>query len=145
VVSRGKPSRKRGGGRATDALLPSAAVPSRGVPRYKRVERDLLIEIAGAIGELSDPRVAGITVTRVELSEDLQFARVFVRAALDGSVAEKAMMQSLRSAKGRIRGEVGRVMALRKAPELRFMYDRGLEAAERVDEILAEIRGEQEN
>jgi ribosome-binding factor A len=153
MVSRGRTPKKRGAegrarrdgaGSAAQGLLPSAAVPSRGVPRHKRLERDLLIEVAGALGELSDPRLAGVTVTRVELSEDLQFARIYVRAAYDGKVAEKALMASLRAAKGRVRGEVGRVLALRKAPELRFMYDRGLEAAERVDAILAEIRGERE-
>lgn len=133
--------RKRRGDAAAD-LIPGLAIPDRGVPRRLRVERELHEELVAAVGSLRDPRIAVATITRVQMTDDLSFARVWVRAGLDGQDDREAMMKGLKRATGRIRGHLGRVLQLRAAPDLKFLYDDGLEAAERVNELLAEIASE---
>lgn len=111
------------------------------VKRSDRVASEMYEELAMSVGALSDPRVHGARVTRVALTDDLRFARVFVRLEVDGEdlAARKKLLQGLTSASGKLRGEVTRTLGLRHAPELRFFYDDGLEAASRVEEILREI------
>ncbi len=134
--------RKRRKGKA--GMLPEVAAPSRGVPRRLRVERDLHERLAVALRHLRDNRVNGAVITRVELTDDLAFARIYVRSPLDQDVEPKALIHTLKLASSRLRREVGRGMALRKAPELRFIHDSGLEAAERVEALLEEIRQDDE-
>lgn len=136
-MSRRRNRKGRGAG-----ILPEAAVPSRGVPRRLRVERDLHEQLAGALRGLRDNRVKGAIITRVVLTDDLAFARIYVRAPLEVEVEPEALIKTLESASSRLRREVGRGMALRKAPELRFIHDSGVEAAERVEALLAEIAEE---
>ncbi|MEM6790429.1 MAG: ribosome-binding factor A [Myxococcota bacterium] len=155
---------KTGGGGIDPTILPASAVPTmRGAPRRDRVERDLVEALTGALGGLRDPRLGGrVTVTRVELTDDLSFARVYVRppagsppspyadAAADHSSASGAtppgardMMRGLDAATGRLRTEVAQALGLRRAPDLKFVYDRGQENAARVEALLAEIRADE--
>lgn len=121
----------------TSSFLPELAAPERGAPRRLRVERDLRDLLAGALGGLSDPRLTGVAITRIELTDDLSYARIYVRSSLGGD--ERALMRGLTAATGRLRADVSQQLQLRRAPELRFFYDRGVEHAERVDELLREI------
>ncbi len=138
-MSRRRDRKPRGGG-----LLPETAIPNRGVPRRLRVERDLHQRLVVAMRQLRDERVSQAIITRVEMTHDLAFARIYVRAPLDGAVEPRTLVQALELATSRIRREVGKGMALRKTPELRFIHDTGVEAAERVEALLAEIRTEDE-
>ncbi len=144
--------RRRGGGRSGRreggaGILPASAVPTRGAPRRLRVERDLHDLLVGVLGALSDPRLSGLRITRVQLTDDLSFARIFVRELLledESSGREDDIMRGFEAASGRIRGQVAHALQLRRAPELRFVYDHGQDNADRVDELLAEIRAEQD-
>jgi ribosome-binding factor A len=95
--------------------------------------------------DLEDPRLAGVSVSRVQMTDDLQLVRVFVHKhgeiPLDG---QRAILRGLRSASGRLRRSMGQVLDLRYVPELKFFYDAGMDHARRVDELLAEIRDETE-
>ena len=139
--------RRRGSGRggkpspAAD-LLPDIAVPDPAVPRRLRVERDIHEQLATALRQMRDPRLSAVSITRVQLTDDLQFARVFVRLGVAAEVDSKELMRGLRSAGGRLRTHVSSKLALRRTPVLRFIYDTGVDAAERVEELLAEIRDE---
>lgn len=116
---------------------------SSGVKRSDRVAAELHEELALAVGALSDPRLLGARVTRVALTDDLRFARVFVRLETGDTPSTRAgLLRGLGSAAGKLRGEVTRTLSLRFAPELRFFYDEGVEAASRVDELLREIEQE---
>ncbi|HEU4537476.1 MAG TPA: 30S ribosome-binding factor RbfA [Polyangiaceae bacterium] len=79
------------------------------------------------------------------MPDDLQMARVFVRHETrgDDAGARRAMLSGLRAASGVLRREVGQALSLRYAPELRFLYDEGLDATTRVEVLLAEIASEQ--
>ena len=106
--------------------------------RSKRVADQLQRELAGLIGSaLKDPRVGLVTVTAVEVSRDLAYAKVFVSSIGEaGSRAE--LMAALQHASGFLRHEVGQAMRLRIVPELRFQYDETLERAARLEALIAQ-------
>lgn len=113
--------------------------------RSSRVASRVREELAGLLRDLSDPRIAGVLISRVEMSDDLQVAKVFVRHELgDGlaHAAQRSMLEGLEAAGGRLRREVARAVALRRVPTLRFLYDEGRDSAYRVEEILREIHSE---
>ena len=101
--------------------------------------RDVLAEVLGRV--VNDPRLRGLTVTNVEITDDLRMVRVGVRT-LETDVTEarrKEILKGLERALGVIRRELTARAQLRYAPELRFHYDAGGEAQTRIDELLAEI------
>jgi ribosome-binding factor A len=112
--------------------------------RRERLEAAMRAELAPLLGEVRDPRVgqAGLmTLTRVALTRDLSIARVGV-SFVGGEGDPEAALKALSRAAGFLRGEVGRRMGLRHAPELRFVHDRGSEYAAQIDALLREDGGE---
>lgn len=100
--------------------------------------RQVIAEVL-ARGELRDPRVGLVTVTRVAVSGDLSHARIAVAAP--GEEAERLRaLEGLASAAGFLRSRVARALPARTVPELHFELDRGLEHAARINAMLAEIR-----
>jgi ribosome-binding factor A len=96
-------------------------------------------ELAKLIPEkVRDPRVAAaglMTVTRVELTPDGRFARVgisFIGGAGDPAKAIAVLQKS----SAYMRGELGRRLAVKHPPELRFLLDRSGEHAARIDALL---------
>ena len=70
---------------------------------------------------------------------------MLVRHELGGELAvpaRRAMLAGLEAAGGRLRREVAKAVTLRRAPELRFLYDEGQDSAYRVEEILREIHAD---
>jgi ribosome-binding factor A len=114
------------------------------VKRAARVAELMHKELAALLRGLSDPRLTGAMITRVELTDDLQSAKVYVRAGHgnDDPGARRALVRGFEAASRRLRGELTRALSLRYAPTLRFYFDEGLEAASRVDELLREIEQE---
>ena len=110
------------------------------VKRATRVSQRLREELASALRELRDPRIAGAAVSRVEMTDDLQLAKVYVRRLEGDDGASKAMLKGLEAASGRLRRDVSRSLGLRYAPTLRFYYDDAPDAMNRVEEILREIK-----
>lgn len=113
--------------------------------RGARVAARVQEELAVLLRSLGDPRLQGVFISRVEMTDDLQTAKVFVRHEQAGALspgAQKSLLKGFESASGRLRKEVARAVALRRAPELRFIYDSGQDSAYRVEEILREIRVE---
>jgi ribosome-binding factor A len=111
--------------------------------RHERLADQIRIEVAEMIeGELRDPRIGFATVTRVELSPDLRYGRVLI-SVLGGEESRAETLQGLSSATGYVRREITRRLALRRAPEIVFILDRGEEEFEKVQKLLNEIkRGE---
>ncbi|MGD8895481.1 MAG: 30S ribosome-binding factor RbfA [Acidobacteriota bacterium] len=106
--------------------------------RAERLGGQIRNEVARMIAsDLKDPRLGFITVTRVELTSDLRYARVFV-GALGEEGDRGTSLTVLRKAAGFVRREIGRRLRIRFAPEIDFRYDRGLEATDRVARVLSE-------
>lgn len=113
------------------------------VKRATRVAGRLQEELSAAMRTLRDPRLQGVLVSRVEVTDDLQSAKVYVRREQGGDEKEvKAALKALGAAAGRLRTAVGQALALRYTPELRFFYDTSLDAVQRVEELLREVKDE---
>ena len=105
--------------------------------RSDRLAGEIRDEVARMVAsDLKDPRLGFITVTRVELTQDLRYARVYVGVLGEDATGESLVI--LRKAAGFVKREIGRRLRVRFAPEIDFRYDRGLEATERVARVLAE-------
>jgi ribosome-binding factor A len=92
---------------------------------------------------MRDPRLgAMVSVTDVEVTSDLSFARVYVSVLADGPETGK-VLEGLQHAAGFVRRELAPRLGLREVPELRFLLDTSLERGARVEELLKKIeRGE---
>lgn len=107
--------------------------------RPRRVAALIQETVAGALArDVKDPRVGFVTVTGVSVTPDA--AHATVRVSVLGSDEEKARaMEGLASATGFLRTCLARSLSLRVAPELTFELDRGIEHAQRIDQILGRI------
>lgn len=104
--------------------------------------RQVIAEVL--LTELRDPRIGFVTVTGVQVTNDLSVATVQV--SVMGEPAERdAALEGLNSAAGFLRGKVAKALSTRIIPELRFELDRGLEHAARINQILGELRQENES
>lgn len=90
--------------------------------------------------ELKDPRLGFVTITRVEMSKDLRFARVFF-SVLGKDEDYKRTREALDSALGFIRRLVAQRIRLRFAPEIIFREDRSSEYSVKIQQVLEEIKG----
>jgi len=108
--------------------------------RTERLGEEIREEVAHMItGELKDPRIGFVTVTRVDLGPDLRQARVYVGVLGTDKQREKSLT-GLKQAAGFMRRALGQRLRLRHTPELVFLYDEGLEASDRVARLLSEIQ-----
>ncbi|HEX6885194.1 MAG TPA: 30S ribosome-binding factor RbfA [Planctomycetota bacterium] len=97
-------------------------------PRVKaRIEARIQERVAYCVEfELKDPRATFITITRVEITDDLSSAKVFY--SVYGTEGEKSRTaHMLEDASGFVRKQVARVLRLRRVPALRWIYDDSVE------------------
>lgn len=87
---------------------------------------------------LNDPRIGFVTITAVDVSEDLHLAKIHYTVIGD-EAAKTSTSAGLESAKGFLRREIGRALTLRSVPEIAFFYDHSQEYGNRIDSILREI------
>lgn len=111
--------------------------------RPEQVGETLRQVVADALTRgLRDPRVGFVTVTRVEVSPDLSHARVYVAVPGDEAEQERSL-EGLRSASGYLRSLAAKVLTTRSVPELHIELDRGLQHANRINELLDGLRREE--
>jgi ribosome-binding factor A len=95
------------------------------------------------IYEVSDPRLAGVSVTDVSVDRELAFASVYV-SALEGSERAGEILDALNHARGYLRSELAHRIKLRTFPKLRFNWDSTFERAERIEQLIASLSVETE-
>ncbi len=107
--------------------------------RLARIDHEIQ-KILGALisQELTDPRLGFTTVTRCEVSDDLNHCKVFVSVIGDRHVARQTM-DALDHASRFLRGELGHRITLRHTPELQFVEDRSAERAIALAKTLREV------
>jgi ribosome-binding factor A len=110
-----------------------------GYSRADRVADQIRMEVADILmRRIKDPRVRSVTVTDVQLTNDLRIARIFVTAL--GSEAEtKDVFAGLNKASGFVRSELGRRLTLRYLPEVVFVKDVSGPRGDRVLQLLNEL------
>ena len=112
--------------------------------RIGRINEEMQRELAGLIRGLKDPRVQGmISVTAVETTPDLRYAKVYVSALEKETTAE--VLKGLKSAAGYLRREIGSALQLRYTPELQFVEDTSIETGNRIFKILRSLDIPEEN
>jgi len=94
------------------------------------------------IRDVKDPRVKGVTVTSVEVSGDLSYAKIYV--SLYGSEKEQdEAWKGLNSALGFLRSEIAKRVSLRVAPILSFHKDTSIAYGSHIEELLHKIKEEE--
>ena len=89
--------------------------------------------------EIKDPRLGFVTITLVEVSGDLRYARVFV-SVLGSEDEQKATSLVLERAVGYIRSEIGKRIRLRYTPEIIFKLDNSIERGTRIIKLMEEVK-----
>lgn len=90
--------------------------------------------------EVKDPRLSGlISITEVDVSPDLKYARVFV-SSLGGQEDKDNILELLANAAGFLRGELAKNLRMRYTPELDFQWDDSIEHGAHILEILDKIK-----
>ena len=89
--------------------------------------------------ELHDPGLGFVTITRVQVSPDLQHARVYY-TALGDDKARQSSDRALRRAIPFLRRQIGSRLRLKRVPELEFLYDQSIAGQDRIEQLLNEIR-----
>lgn len=119
---------------------------AREFKRADRVAQELQKEIAVILQrEVKDPRIGMVTVSDVEVTRDLAYAKVFVTFLFDNDqqYIDQAM-KGLEKAAPYIRTLVGKAMRLRIVPELRFVYDNTLIEGMRMSNLVSNVVREDE-
>ena len=103
--------------------------------RIGRINEEIQRELAALIPTVKDPRVSGmISVTAVEPTPDLKFAKIYISALDKGG--EEQVLRGLKSASGYLRRELGRSLNLRYTPELTFVRDDSINKGAHILEML---------
>jgi ribosome-binding factor A len=110
--------------------------------RANRVGEQMKKELSEIIGrKIKDPRIGFVTVTDVQVSGDLQQAKVYISVLGDEEQRENTL-KGLAKAKGFIRTEVGQRIRLRKTPEIIFEWDESMEYGNRINSILHQLQND---
>lgn len=110
--------------------------------RSNRVGEQMKKELGEIIGrKIKDPRIGFVTVTDVQVTGDLQQAKVFI-SVLGDNLQRENTLKGLAKAKGFIRSEIGQRIRLRKTPEITFEFDESIDYGNRIENLLYQIKEE---
>lgn len=108
--------------------------------RFERTEGEFQRMLAGAIGDMKDPRISKMTsVTRAELAKDMKTAKAYVSVFEDDSARQEETVEVLNSAQAAIGRNVSKHMSLRRIPKIRFILDKGIEQSVHIGKMLDEM------
>jgi ribosome-binding factor A len=107
-------------------------------------------QIRGELGtllsrEVHDPGIGFVTITRVQVTPDLQVARVFYTVLApsgDGGKARASSTRAIERATPFLRRQIGSRLRLKRVPELHFIYDESIAGQDRVEQLLNELRND---
>ncbi|MDR7481240.1 MAG: 30S ribosome-binding factor RbfA [Armatimonadota bacterium] len=110
-------------------------------PRAARLAEVIRTEVSAIIRTLRDPRIGFVSVTDVEVSQDLRHARIFV-SVLGDAAAKQRTMEGLEHATGYVRSLLGPRLGIRLVPEIVFRLDPSIERGVRITSLLRELAEE---
>jgi ribosome-binding factor A len=112
--------------------------------RPARVGEEIRGELSTLLsrGVVHDPGIGFITLTRVQVSPDLQQARVFY-TSLGDPRARKATAQALVRATPFLRRHIGGALRLRRVPEIDFRFDESIGHQARIEQVLHDLHEEE--
>ena len=112
--------------------------------RPDRVGEQIRDELSSLLsrGAVHDPGIGFITLTRVQVSPDLQLARVFY-TSLGDQQARRETQKELGRATPFLRRQIGSTLRLRRVPELEFRFDESIAHQDRIEQILRDLHEEE--
>ena len=113
--------------------------------KKERLEKIIARELGNIImRDIKDDRIKFVSITNVNLTNDLSIATVFYTVFGNDNQKENST-KVFNEAKPYIRTMLAKKIQVKKVPELIFKYDMSLEEGERIEKILAEMREKQNN
>jgi ribosome-binding factor A len=113
--------------------------------RPGRVQEAIRQEVSNIIhGQIRDPRLGFLTITGVELTKDLRYARIYF-SVLGEDKEKKLALRGLNSAKGYIKGILGDRIKLRYMPDIEFKIDDTLERTRHIYDLFEQIKKEKKD
>lgn len=114
-------------------------MPNKNNNRMGRIDEEFKKEISNIIAyNLKNPNITGmISVTKVNVTNDLKYARVFV--SILNSKNMKETLAGLKKSSGFVRSELAKRVNLRNTPEIIFELDDSIAYGARIDTILKDI------
>jgi len=110
--------------------------------RSDRIAESIREEISSILlQEINDPRIQFVSVMRVEVSADLQHAKIFV-SIIGSDDKKQEAFEGLKSARGFIQRKLGKRIRLRYTPEISFKMDTSVDEGMHIYELLQEIKNE---
>ncbi len=108
--------------------------------RIHRVEQAIKEEVAQILQqEIKDPRIGFVTITRVEVTADLQHANIYV-SLLEGHGSSEETQAGLKSATGYVRRLLGERLRLRVTPQVSFRSDSSIADSIRLSKLLENLK-----
>jgi ribosome-binding factor A len=108
--------------------------------RSDRVADQIRGEIASMLArDVHDPGIGFVTITRVQVTPDLQHARVLY-TTLGDDKARTGTARALQRAAPFLRRQIGSRLRLKRVPELEFLYDESIAGQDRIEQLLNQIR-----
>lgn len=112
--------------------------------RTERVAEQIREEVSQILStEVADPGIGLVTVTRVKVTPDLSLARIYWTMMGDQAERKKTQKALVRAA-SYVRHLLSTRMSLRRSPEVVFTFDQAVTAQDRVEQILQELKQEEE-
>lgn len=113
--------------------------------RRQRVCSFLRQEIAEILQrDVSDPRLGMVSVTRVEPTDDLKEARVYV-SVLGTEAAQRTALRGIRAARSHIQALLGERLHFRNTPMLEFIHDQSFDRSREIADLIAQARREDDD
>jgi len=112
--------------------------------RQDRLRDQIKREIADILlHTIKNPRLGFVTITDVELSKDLKYAKVYY-SAMGNRVEKSDSARALDRTRGVVQAELGKRLRIRQTPQISYHVDRSLDYGERIDSLLDQIKKEKD-
>jgi len=106
--------------------------------RMRRVNESVRQVLSESIGQLKDPRIGFVTITGVETSADLRYARVYL-SVLGAERKRAQTLAGLEAARSLLQAQLGRELRMKRTPQLAFEYDPSVERGVRMTKLIDEL------
>ena len=109
--------------------------------RIERINAEMRRELPQVMSKVlsSYPNISFVSVTAVEVTRDLAYAKIFVTHILADAQVEKDLVSALNAAAPKLRMALAKAVNLRKMPELSFFYDQSIAYGAKMDALLSDL------
>ncbi|WEV53985.1 30S ribosome-binding factor RbfA [Leuconostocaceae bacterium ESL0723] len=108
--------------------------------RAGRLAQEIQREVSDLLlKRINDPRVQDVTITSVEVSGDLQIAKIYYSILSDKASDRQKVAAGLEAATGLIRRELGRQLTIYKIPELHFILDNSIQYGDHIEDLIRKL------